>query len=983
MNIRATAQDTPEAATAAGVVVLELWLYANKDEGAPTDFSDQFPANEEDKIYMGEMRVPVSGTPVDGTYETTWTVPSGGAIDVTRDGAHSAEVPAGQTRRYLMPSGQYKIQAHGIDAGWLAAPGAPGFSNKNTVTLNTGTVVTPPPSPDPAPSTSSPAPAPSPSVNGSELLTNGSLESVTGGVPNCFQVSGWGDGTWSGSVVADAHTGSNGYQITMSGRTRGDRKLMVKEDNVCSTQAADGKTYDLSVWYKSTNSTSNITVFRQTAAGWVYWTDLGTFPVSTTWRQVTVRTPVVPAGTARFAWGVSMDSNGTLTTDDYSTVLTGGGTATTPPATTEPPPPAPSGDELIVNGNLAAGTGAIPQCYLSTGWGTHSFTQGYSTDMPSAVTGRSWRYTLSGYSSGDRKLIHSDAAGCAPAVKQGGVYNIELWYKSTTPTSAITVFRHTASGWGYWTDVKTLPPVSGWTKATAVLPEVPNGTDRIAWGVSAAGNGTILTTGYSMKENVVVPATGGLERTGRWSVLTTQLPVRAIHATLLQDSRVLLIAGSGNDPAQFTAKSFKTVVWNPANDTFKDIPTPDDLFCSGHVTLPDGKVLIAGGTGAYPGANDAVTSFKGAKFSYLFDPKTDSYTRTNDMAEEHWYPTLTKIENGDVWAAGGLNIRAEGNVNTEMFDYSALRWLGLNEVPQTYSFWGTYPHMFLLQDGRMFYSGAHTFGNGLPGTGASLYNWRTASIYDVPGLRDKDLRDQAGSVLLPPAQDQKVMIVGGGNTDSNARGTNSVDIIDLKAANPAYTPAPNMPGPGKGYVNVLNLPDRTVLAANGSAFNRSDNVFTAGIYSPVSNTWTDVAADPVGRNYHSTALLLPDGRVATFGSNPLDNSFELRISVYEPPYLFKGTRPTVTSAPSSAGYGATFGIGVTGNAVSASLMSPGSITHQTDTNARLVDVPISGTGATRTAQITANPRLLPPGPYMLTVVDDKGVPSVARWITIY
>ena len=57
-------------------------------------------------------------------------------------------------------------------------------------------------------------------------------------------------------------------------------------------------------------------------------------------------------------------------------------------------------------------------------------------------------------------------------------------------------------------------------------------------------------------------------------------------------------------------------------------------------------------------------------------------------------------------------------------------------------------------------------------------------------------------------------------------------------------------------------------------------------------------ADPIGRNYHSSAaVLLPDGRVVVLGSNPGDNTFELRMSIYEPPYLFKGTRPSVTAAP--------------------------------------------------------------------------------------
>ena len=176
-------------------------------------------------------------------------------------------------------------------------------------------------------------------------------------------------------------------------------------------------------------------------------------------------------------------------------------------------------------------------------------------------------------------------------------------------------------------------------------------------------------------------------------------------------------------------------------------------------------------------------------------------------------------------------------------------------------------------------------------------------MWDVSGLREKNLRDQAGSVFVGPAQDQKLMIVGGGNADGNVPGINLVDIIDFKQQVPRYVPGPDLPGPGKMYVNVINLPDRSVLAASGAQFNRSGNIQTAAIYSPTSNSWKSVAADPVGRNYHSTSILLPDGRVVIMGSNPMDNSFETRISVYSPPYLFKGTRPAVTSAPAQVNYG--------------------------------------------------------------------------------
>jgi hypothetical protein len=487
-----------------------------------------------------------------------------------------------------------------------------------------------------------------------------------------------------------------------------------------------------------------------------------------------------------------------------------------------------------------------------------------------------------------------------------------------------------------------------------------------------------------------IPPPSGLGVTGRWSINGVNMPVRAAHAALLRDGRVLLTAGSGNDPVVFAANSFKAVIWNPANNTMSSpLDTPSDMFCSGNVTLPDGKVLIQGGTASYAGV-PAGEAFRGLRTSYVFDPATNQYSKVNDTIEGHWYPTLTKIENGDVWAAGGYTDTPGGGPawSTEMFDSAASKWkspgpVASGGVPQAPMYWGTYPHVFLMQDGRMFYTGGHTFGDGMPGTGAAIYDWRSMTIGMIPGLRDKGLRDQAGSVLLPPAQNQTFLIAGGGSVD-NGGNTNKVDIVNMNVPNPSYVPGPDLPGAGRLYLNLTTLPDRTVLASNGSAGARDStgNVMAASIYNPATNAWAVIDPDPVGRNYHSTSLLLPDGRVAVFGSNPADDSWELRISVYEPPYMFRGTRPTVTSAPATAVNGQVISLGVTGNVATASLTSPSSPTHQTDTNVRLVDLPITGTGTSRTATVPANKALLPPGPYMLTVLDDQGVPSVAKWITV-
>lgn len=148
-----------------------------------------------------------------------------------------------------------------------------------------------------------------------------------------------------------------------------------------------------------------------------------------------------------------------------------------------------------------------------------------------------------------------------------------------------------------------------------------------------------------------------------------------------------------------------------------------------------------------------------------------------------------------------------------------------------------------------------------------------------------------------------------------------------------------------------------------------------------------MSAAPIGRNYHSSAVLLPDGRVAVFGSNPGDGTFEMRISIYKPGYLFRTARPQISNAPAVTTYGQQFSFNATaatGKTIKwAQFMRPMSATHQMDSNMRLVDLPVVVQNGVATVSVTANRNLLPPGPYMLTVTDSDGIPSVASWVMVH
>jgi hypothetical protein len=627
----------------------------------------------------------------------------------------------------------------------------------------------------------------------------------------------------------------------------------------------------------------------------------------------------------------------------------------------------------------------FPLCWQPAGWGTSTSSFAMT---PNAHSGeRAMQITIGAISSGDRKIMTKESPECAPAVTPGHQYDLSLWYTTTTPNTVMTLFRHdVALGWQYWTDLANLPVTSTYQQATVRTPQVPPNTDQISWGVTIYGVGTLRTDDFAMVDATVPTpddtcSAGDACTKGVWQVMPFNNPVRSMHAVVLNNGNVLLVAGSGNDENAFKAGSFTSAVYQQKTGTFVNVPTPADLFCSGHVQLSDGRVLVMGGNKAYPVPGGA--GYEGLKDSYIFDPVSNSYQRINDLIDGHWYPSATALANGDVISLGGLGPTSGGSVATEYYSRAQNRWLGINEVNQTWSFWGLYPAMVLMQDGRLFYTGSHVFGNGLPGTGASIYDYGAGTITDVPGLQNKDERDESMSVLLPPAQDQRVLTMGGGNNETNVDAHTYTDIIDLKQPSPSYVAGPLLPA-GKMYVSAVILPDGKVLETGGGLHNRADPVYETSMFDPVTNTLTTgLATDPVARTYHSSAFLLPDGRVMSVGNNPGDGSFELRVSIYSPPYLFKGSRPQITSFPSTYwGYGGMEHMTSDQPIVRAALIRPAAVTHSSDPNQRFIELPLTINGNDIGMNMTNNPNIAPPGWYMLFAVNAAGVPSVARWVHV-
>jgi hypothetical protein len=449
----------------------------------------------------------------------------------------------------------------------------------------------------------------------------------------------------------------------------------------------------------------------------------------------------------------------------------------------------------------------------------------------------------------------------------------------------------------------------------------------------------------------------------------------------MHTGKVLMVAGSGNSKGDFQAGTFKTSIWDPTTGSFTAVATPWDAFCAGHAFLPDGELLVAGGNAGYPDPSTN-NSNTGSKKTYLFDPTTQKYVAEPDMGTARWYPTTIELGSGNIFTVGGVDDTGQRTNTSQTFNTKLHTWTADKVPPAALNFMPLYPSLHLLADGEVFYSGVNVFGAGSAKPG--IWNVNTNAWKPVPGLTDPGLRDQGMSVLLPPAQDQKVMVLGGGFQDQPVDAVASTAIVDLKSATPTYVPGPAM-DTKKMYVSAVILPDSTVFETGGGSttvHNGSHPVYSAQIFDPKTSTWTKVASPTVPRLYHSSALLLPDGRVATFGGNP-DNGFEMLIEIYTPGYLQKGTtRPRVTSAPTEINYSGSYSLRTTQATAlkSAVLVRPMAVTHSSDPAQRLVNLPFTKTASGVNVTVTNSKNIAPPGWYMLFVVDGNGVPSVAKWV---
>jgi hypothetical protein len=462
---------------------------------------------------------------------------------------------------------------------------------------------------------------------------------------------------------------------------------------------------------------------------------------------------------------------------------------------------------------------------------------------------------------------------------------------------------------------------------------------------------------------------GAPQDVGTWGPVV-DWPVVGVHVALLPDGKVLAYDSVGDNATETypVHDHTRATVWDPATGTQTpvNVDTGFNVFCSGLAHLSDGRLFLAGG--------NKDSALNGIVQTHLFDPATNTWRLGPNMASGRWYPSVTPLRNGEM-------LITSGRVDT----------------PEVYTLGGTlraltsaslslplYPWMDVAPSGRAFYSGPDQTMRALDpsGTGA----WQSL------GQRDAINRDYGGHALFDVG---RMLVAGGGPSTPDAR------VVDFNGATPQVTATAPMAF-GRRQHNLTVLADGSVLATGGNSSGEllvdlKNGVYAAELWNPVTEQWKTLAADRVTRQYHSTALLLPDGRVLVSGGGICGKCDEVgylakNAEIFTPPYLFKkgksgelAPRPVITTAPQSLHYGAQFEISTprAASITKMSLIRLGAVTHSVDMEQRYVPLAFTRQGPGSVgATAPADGNIAPPGPYMLVVVNSDGVPSVAKMVTL-
>lgn len=422
-----------------------------------------------------------------------------------------------------------------------------------------------------------------------------------------------------------------------------------------------------------------------------------------------------------------------------------------------------------------------------------------------------------------------------------------------------------------------------------------------------------------------------------------------------------------------TYSSLQTVVTSPAAD----------MFCPGTTLLPNGNILVNGGS------SSPKTS--------IFNPSTNTWSADADMNIPRGYEANTLLSTGSVLTFGGSWSGGEGGKNAEVWT-SGSGWAELTGVPET-NVIGPDPQGVYRGDNHLWLF-AQSGGNVFQAGPSAQMNWITTSgagTIQPAGNRGSDSYSINGNAVLYDIG--KILKVGGApayqqNGSTTTYATNSAYQINISAAPVQVKQLTGMTYP-RAFSSSVVLPNGSVVVVGGQSipqpFTDTAAVLTPEIWNPSTQMFSLLNPMQTPRTYHSTALLLPDGRVFVGGGGQCGTGCvenHLNAEILTPPYLLNSngtlaTRPVIQQAPTSAALGGSITVTTNSAITSFALMRLSSITHTVNNDQRRVPLTIaSSSGQSYTLTIPSDPGIVLPGYYMLFALNSQGVPSVSTTIQI-
>jgi YVTN family beta-propeller protein len=475
------------------------------------------------------------------------------------------------------------------------------------------------------------------------------------------------------------------------------------------------------------------------------------------------------------------------------------------------------------------------------------------------------------------------------------------------------------------------------------------------------------------KADVVALAAATQDSQGSWGAVIPWTPHIPVTAAALPNGKLLTFASNQRTTFPSGPEFTYAAIWDPATGQFTEVNnTRHDMFCGGTAMLPDGRVVVNGGRAT-------------TKLSSIFDWNANSWAALPNMNDPRWYNPSVALPDGGVFTvsgSGGSNTAERWDEATGWRRLSGIGWSSVTAEPGYINIW--HPFLMVAPNGKLFHFGPTDTMHwvDVSGTGSM-----TNSGQFVPGTH----YPKEGAWVM--YNEGRILVAGGGaNTTSGSDSTTGTSTkvaytVDLRGANPVVANTNSMTF-ARQFANTVILPNGEVMVIGGNGgakFSDAASVLTPEIWNPTTGAWRTVANHVTPRNYHSVALLLPDGRVWSGGGGLGGNAADHRdAEIFTPPSLYtsSGTlaaRPVISSMPGKIGIGTRFNVTATAGLSRFTMIRLSSITHSVNTDLRFLEASFSET-TPGNYQITANANInaLTPGYWMLFGLNSSGVHSVAK-----